>query len=87
MVAATKPLLQYSGKFPPLAVVAAAEIAGIEIEIKEEPKFAKDAPPLLCLPEGYLARLRSCLLVLLYSEDVETLVMHSVRKSSWRAVS
>lgn len=48
-----KPVLHYFGKFPPLAVLVAAEEAKIDLEVKEEPKYTKDTPPLLSLPAGY----------------------------------
>ena len=52
MTGATKPVLSYWEKAPPLAAVAAASLAGIELDAKPDPKATKDSPPLLTLPAG-----------------------------------
>ena len=52
MGAAEKAVLKYWEKAPPLAALAAASLAGIEIDAKADPKFTKDTLPLLTLPGG-----------------------------------
>ena len=42
-------------RLPPLAIKAAAEIAGVSIELKADPKFGKDSLPLLLLPSSRCA--------------------------------
>ncbi len=42
-------------RLPPLAVKAAAEIAGVSIELKADPKFGKDSLPLLLLQSSRCA--------------------------------
>ncbi len=46
-------------RLPPLAIKAAAKIAGVSIELKADPKFGKDSLPLLLLQ---LSRCANCLM-------------------------
>ena len=45
-------MLKFWEKAPPLAAVAAASLAGIEIDAQADPKFTNHSPPLLILPGG-----------------------------------
>lgn len=44
-----KHVLLYWERSPPLALLAAAEIAGVGIELKADAKFGKDSLPVLLL--------------------------------------
>jgi hypothetical protein len=46
------PLLSFPGKTAPLAVLAAASLAGVDLEVKPDAKAAKDSPPVLTFPSG-----------------------------------
>jgi chromate transport protein ChrA len=46
------PVLAFPEKSPPLAVFAAARLAGVAIEAKPDAKAAKDAPATLTFPSG-----------------------------------
>ena len=52
MGAAEKAALKYWDKAPPLAALAAASLAGVEIDAKADAKITKDTLPLLTLPGG-----------------------------------
>lgn len=45
--------LAYPHKFPPLAVLAVAQIAGIELDAQPDPKLASGSQPVLHLSDGY----------------------------------
>ena len=61
--------LMFWERSPPLAILAAAEIAQVSIEVKTDPKFTKDSLPILLLdagrypptPEGKTSSLEHCL--------------------------
>ena len=53
------PELLFWERSPPLAVLAAAEIAQVSIDAKPDPKFTKDSLPILLLHSGrYLPQYR-----------------------------
>ena len=45
--------LAYSEGAAPLSVLAAANLAGVELAAKANPKFAKGSQPVLSLPDRY----------------------------------
>ena len=57
-------------RLPPLAIKAAAEIAGVSIELKADPKFGKDSLPLLLLQSS---RCANCLMQAGFSPYLRTL--------------
>ena len=44
----------YSGKSPPLAILAAAQKAGLDVQVNEVKDGNKDAPPTLTMADGYV---------------------------------
>lgn len=48
----SQPVLSYPEKSAPLAVLAAARLAGVAIEAKPDAKAAKDSPPTLSFSSG-----------------------------------
>lgn len=44
----------YSGKNPPLAILAAAQKAGLDVQVNEVKDGNKDAPPTLTMADGYV---------------------------------
>ena len=46
------PTLTFLAAFPPFAILAAAKLAGVAIDVKADPKFPKDAQPTLIFPSG-----------------------------------
>lgn len=48
-----KPVLKYAGKQPPLAILAASKLSGIEIDIKEDLLSGGNSYETLVLPSGY----------------------------------
>jgi len=52
MGAAERPILSYFEKSPPLAAIAVANLSGVDVELKADPKFTKDSLPALSLPGG-----------------------------------
>ena len=53
----TNPELLFWERSPPLAVLAAAELAHVSIDPKPDPKFTKDSLPILLLDSGrYLSQ-------------------------------
>ena len=46
------PMLSYPEKTAPLAVLAAASLAGVALEVKPDAKAAKDSQPVLSFPSG-----------------------------------
>ena len=49
--------LAYCEGAAPLSVIAAADLAGVELAAKANPKFAKGSQPVLSLPDRYTASL------------------------------
>lgn len=47
--------LAYCEGGAPLSVLAAADLAGVELAAKPNPKFAKGSQPVLSLPDRYTA--------------------------------
>ena len=52
MGAAGHASVAYSGKSPPLAIIAAAQKAGLEVKLSELKDAKKDAPPTLTNADG-----------------------------------
>jgi hypothetical protein len=46
------PVLFFPEKTAPLAVLAAASLAGVDLEVKADAKAAKDSQPVLTFPSG-----------------------------------
>lgn len=47
-----KPVLKYAGKQPPLAIIAASKLSGIEIDVKEDLLNSGSSYETLVLPSG-----------------------------------
>ena len=45
-------LVQHADRAPPLGALLAAEVAGIAVETKVDPKLGRNADPVLVLPGG-----------------------------------
>lgn len=45
-------LVQHAERAPPLGALLAAEVAGVALETKVDPKLVKGAEPVLVLPGG-----------------------------------
>ncbi len=56
-----KPVLNYTGKLPPLAVVAAAQLCSIDIDLKEDVLSTGSSYVTLVLPSGCVHRHHACL--------------------------
>ncbi|KAK9829157.1 hypothetical protein WJX72_004236 [[Myrmecia] bisecta] len=50
--AAPKPVLKHADRAVPLAAIAAAKVAGVDLEVQVDPKAAKDAGPVLAITPG-----------------------------------
>ncbi len=61
-------------RLPPLAIKVAAEIAGVSIELKADPKFGKDSLPLLLLQSS---RCVICLMQPRASVIAKSIVSHT----------
>ena len=46
------PVLTYSDKALPLAVLAASGLASVELDVQPDAKASKDSPPALAFPSG-----------------------------------
>ena len=51
--AMAKPVLKYAGKQPPLAIIAASKLTGIDIDLKEDLLNGGSPYETLVLPSGY----------------------------------
>ncbi len=66
-------------RLPPLAVKAAADIAGVSIELKTDPKFGKDSLPLLLLQSSRCANCLTQSRALIVAQSI--ILAHQTRLS------